>query len=199
MCQGRTTQLKPTRAHFGFSEGIRCAHGARSVPRPAVPAGGPQKSMSRRPSKGMGGTQYAKPLKTKRTWRASRRATKAEGATKRAARSNNLTANFAVLAEPNVEQQHKDVTRGDEGGGRHQNGGDEQQLHHERHGVRGLVAILLNKALSQNEHYYLLLVGVSVTQTCSWENGVQLDRGLNWWGNAGCGRGEPGRFGRPAR
>ena len=58
--------------------------------------------------------------------------------------------NFAMPAKPNMKQQNKDVMRGDEGGGRHQNGGEKQQLHHERQGVRALIAILLYKALSQN-------------------------------------------------
>ncbi len=75
--------------------------------------------MSREPSKSTGGMQHSKALKTDKMLRASCRATKAEGATKRAARSNNLTANFAVLAKPNEEQQHKEVTRGDDGGGLH--------------------------------------------------------------------------------
>ena len=93
--------------------------------------------------------------RTLRSWRsplqsnganAPHKATKAESATRNAARRHNWTANFAMLAKSNAEQQHKDVTRGDEGGGRHQSGGEEQQLHHDIHGVRGLVAILLYKA-----------------------------------------------------
>ncbi len=124
----------------------RYAQGARSVPRPAVSAEGPQKSMSRGPSKSTGGAQHSKALNTKRTWRASRRAAKTEGATKRAARSSNFTTNIVVTAKHNAEQRHNGTAQGDEGGGRHPKGGEAQQLHHECHGVRGLVAILLYKA-----------------------------------------------------
>ncbi len=51
----------------------------------------------------MGGMQHSKELKIKRKWRASRRATKAGGATMRAARSSNFTANIVVTAKPNAE------------------------------------------------------------------------------------------------